>query len=73
MAKDKIINDLGFDLDSIKDRDNTKNPYGSVEWDPLLLVFIVLFLTLYSVVFQINMDPQDRYLMVNNTFFEDRE
>lgn len=73
MAKDKIINDLGFDLDSIKDRSNTKNPFGSVEWDPLLLVFIVLFLTLYSVVFQINIDPQDRYLLFNNTFFEDRE
>jgi len=73
MAKDQIINDLGFDINSIKDRTNLNGPYGEVEWDPILLVFIVLFLTFYSAVFQINMDPQDRYLLFNNTFFEDKE
>jgi len=73
MAKDKIIDDLGFDIDAIKERNNFRSPYGEVEWDPILLLLIVLFLALYSAVFQINMDPQDRYLLVNNTFFEDRE
>jgi len=72
---DKIIDidGLGFDLDAIKERDNFNTPFGAVEWDPILLVFIVLSLALYSAVFQINMDPQDKYLLVNNTFFEDRE
>jgi len=75
MAKDKIIDidGLGFDLDAIKERDNFNTPFGAVEWDPILLVFIILSLALYSAVFQINMDPQDKYLLVNNTFFEDRE
>lgn len=75
MAKDKIIDidGLGFDLDAIKERDNLRTPFGAVEWDPLLLVFILLSLALYSAVFQINMDPQDKYLLFNNTFFEDRQ
>jgi len=73
MTKDNIINDFGFDLDSIKNRENINGPFGEVEWDPILLVLITLFLILYSFVFQINMDPQDKYLLFNNTFFEDRE
>jgi len=69
MTKDNIINDFGFDLDSIKNRENINGPFGEVEWDPILLVLITLFLILYSFVFQINMDPQDKYLLFNNTFF----